>query len=220
MPNQFSRYLADLSRERIESYLEIGFRHGGTFVITVEFLSRFHPVRQAIAVDPVASRSMEEYAASRDGVTVLQTVSDSEEFKAFVREHGPFDLVLIDGDHSEEGCRADFELVKDHARIVVFHDIVSHDVPGVGKVWADVKGEYGERARLVEYADQYPELQRAGTPQFGLGVAYLPSLVLQSGLSPKAHRRRACVIRRRRARKGEACPALVLEFVTSVRLAR
>src|SRR4051812_34363485 len=40
-PNQFSRYLAALAGRRIASYLEIGVRHGGTFVATVEVLGRF-----------------------------------------------------------------------------------------------------------------------------------------------------------------------------------
>jgi precorrin-6B methylase 2 len=50
-PNQFSKYLAELAAHPVDRYLEIGVRHGGTFVITVEYLSRFHPVREAIAVD-------------------------------------------------------------------------------------------------------------------------------------------------------------------------
>jgi len=47
-PNQFSKYLVRLSQFKVESYLEIGVRHGGTFVITVEYLSRFHPLKCAI----------------------------------------------------------------------------------------------------------------------------------------------------------------------------
>src|SRR5438045_1902366 len=34
-PNQFSKYLVHLSKYKIESYFEIGVRHGGTFIITV-----------------------------------------------------------------------------------------------------------------------------------------------------------------------------------------
>jgi cephalosporin hydroxylase len=181
LPNQFSKYLVELSQHKIESYLEIGSRHGGTFVITVEYLNRFHPVRNAVALDPVRSRSLEKYAASRDGVTILQDSSQTEEFKAFVEERGPFDLVLIDGDHSEEACRSDFELMKDHARIVVFHDIVSHEVPGVGRVWQDVKRTHDGRARFEEYAEQYPGFEEAGTPQFGLGVAFLRGFSANAG---------------------------------------
>jgi cephalosporin hydroxylase len=172
LPNQFSKYLLELSRHEIETYLEIGSRHGGTFVITVEYLSRFHPVREAVAVDLGRSRSLEKYASSREGITVLQADSHSREFENFVRKRSPFDLILIDGDHSEDGCRRDFELVLDHGRILVFHDIVSHPVPGVGKVWREVKEAYADRFRFLEFTDQYPEVRdEAGRKWFGIGVA-------------------------------------------------
>jgi len=170
-PNQFSRYLAELSRYPIESYLEIGTHHGGTFVITIEYLSRFHPIRRALGVDLGRSRSLERYAAMREDVTILQASSQSDEFRASLRARRPFDLALIDGDHSAEGCRSDFELVSEHARILVFHDIVSDSVPGVGEVWHEVKHAHADRFRFLEFTEQYAEQQEVGTRWFGLGVA-------------------------------------------------
>ena len=171
-PNQFSRYLADLSRREIESYLEIGVRHGGTFVITLEYLRRFHPVRRAVGIDLGGSPSLQQYAATQPGVDVLIGSSQGGAFRTLVRDHEPFDLALIDGDHSEEGCRADFELVRDRARIIVLHDIVSHPVPGVGKVWREMKESHGDRFDFLEYTDQYPEhRRRTGVDYFGIGVA-------------------------------------------------
>jgi methyltransferase family protein len=170
-PNQFSKYLAELSRLEIETYLEIGVRHGGTFVITVEYLSRFRPVRKAIGVDLERPPGLVRYAKSRPGATVLEADSQTEEFRELVRAEGPFDLVLIDGDHSEAGCRRDFETVSDHARIIVFHDIVSDPVPGVGAVWREVKQTYPDRFRFLEFTDQYPELAEQGKSYLGIGVA-------------------------------------------------
>jgi hypothetical protein len=46
-PIQFNRYLIDLSKLKINSYLEVGVRHGGTFVTTVEYLNKFHPLNFA-----------------------------------------------------------------------------------------------------------------------------------------------------------------------------
>jgi hypothetical protein len=40
-PNQLAHYLSSLADKDIRSYLEIGVRHGGTFILTVEYLSRF-----------------------------------------------------------------------------------------------------------------------------------------------------------------------------------
>ena len=171
-PNQFSKYLAELSGRRIETYLEIGVRHGGTFVITVEYLSRFHPVREAIAVDLQRAPALLQYAQERPAVSVIEADSQTEEFRAFVRDHAPFDLALIDGDHSEEGCRRDFETVADHARVIVFHDIVSHPVPGVGAVWRQVRSSHADRFDFLEFTDQYPELSdRTGHRYLGIGVA-------------------------------------------------
>lgn len=170
-PNQFSKYLVELSRLKVESYLEIGVRHGGTFVITVEYLSRLRPLRTAVGVDLVRSPGLVRYAKSRPEVAVLTCDSQSERFRRFVSAAGPFDLVLIDGDHSEAGCRRDFETVVEHARVIVFHDIVSDPVPGVGAVWREVKEAYADRFTFLEFADQYPELAREGKSYLGIGVA-------------------------------------------------
>ena len=51
-PTQFGRYLVQLSRLGVRSYLEIGIRHGGSFVATAEYLERFRP-----SISPSASTS-------------------------------------------------------------------------------------------------------------------------------------------------------------------
>ena len=170
-PNQFSKYLVELARHRVEHYLEIGVRHGGTFVTTVEYLSRFHPVRNAIAVDLGRPPGLVRYAKSRRGVTLMAADSQDKGFREFVHSRAPFDLVLIDGDHSEAGCRHDFETVAGHARIIVFHDIVSDVVPGVGAVWRETKAAYADRYRFLEFCDQYPELAMQAQSYLGIGMA-------------------------------------------------
>jgi hypothetical protein len=80
--------------------------------------------------------------------------------------------VLIDGDHSEGGCRRDFEMVRDLGGIIVFHDIVSEPVPGFGRVWREVKESYADRFEFVEFVDQYLELrQQVGVDYLGIGMA-------------------------------------------------
>ena len=80
--------------------------------------------------------------------------------------------MLIDGDHTEEGCRRDFENLKHHAKILVFHDIVSDPVPGVIKVWQDVKEAEKDNFDFFEYTDQYEEcVNRRGEKLLGIGVA-------------------------------------------------
>ena len=172
-PNQFAPYLARLSGLGIEGYLEIGTRHGGTFVITIEYLSRFNQVRRALGIDlGRPSDSLRAYADARPGVTLLQGNSRGKRFRELVRQSRPFDLVLIDGDHSEEGCRADFELVAERSRVLAFHDISSDPVPGVRHVWTKFKLANREQYEFAEFTDQYDELSaETGAEYIGIGVA-------------------------------------------------
>ena len=165
-PRQFSRYLAALAPRRISSYLEIGVRHGGTFVATVEILGRFHPIERAVGVDVIPCPSLVEYGRLSPRAEFLCLNSRSPEFVQALDRRGPFDLVLIDSLHEESHCRAEFETVRSRAGIVAFHDIASARYPGVAKVWNEVKS-LGEHDCL-EFTDQYGGV---GASYMGLGVA-------------------------------------------------
>jgi cephalosporin hydroxylase len=172
-PNQFAPYLVGLSRRQIRSYLEIGCRHGGTFVITVEYLSRFGNIDRAIAADILAARpSLKRYVEARPGAQFVKADSQSERFRDLIRKEGPFDLVLIDGDHSHEGCQRDLDNVKPHTSIIVLHDIVSDTCPGVPAVWREFRATGADEWEFHEYADQYEEVRsRTGSSYLGIGVA-------------------------------------------------
>ena len=64
---------------------------------------------------------------------MIRAESSSPKVARHLAEHGPFDLVLIDGDHSEEGVRRDLELVRPHARAIALHDIVGENTRGSGR---------------------------------------------------------------------------------------
>jgi Methyltransferase domain len=169
LPVQFGPYLAEVAKRDVRSYLEIGVEHGGTFAITVELLRRFQPVRTAIAIDlgPIP-RLLAGYRRRRPEVEFVAVDSGSARFRELVRSRGPFDLVLIDGDHSEEGCRRDFEAVRDHARMIAFHDIEEPHYPGVNAVWRSVPQDEFE---LHEFTAQYDELLPKVGRRFGIGLA-------------------------------------------------
>ena len=164
-PTQFSKYLVTLSRLHICSYLEIGIRHGGTFVLTVEYLEKFHPVDFAIGLDIIPCPSMADYQAIRPNTKFVNLNTQSYHFRAFLDQYEQFDLVFIDGDHQESQCRNEFNSVKDKARIIVFHDIANVHWPDVGKVWREVRSS--QEYDCQEYIDQYEGMG----PYMGIGMA-------------------------------------------------
>jgi hypothetical protein len=171
-PNQFSHYLAHLSRYPIGSYLEVGVRHGGTFAITVEYLSRFHPIGNATGIDIDDVPSMHVLARRRPEVRFLRLDTRSDELRREVESHGPYDLVLVDADHSYEACKGDVETVLPHANILALHDIVDAACPGVRQVWRELREEAAGEREFHEFTAQYDEIvRRNGHPALGLGIA-------------------------------------------------
>ncbi len=168
-PAQFSKYLVYLSSKNIKSYLEIGCRHGGTFIITVEYLKRFNHVPLACAIDIQESEIMRAYKRSEAGIAYGLLSSLSPEGRTLCQQMR-WDLVMIDGDHSYDGCSADYNTVRDHARLIALHDIVSDACPGVKQLWGELKRAVPV-LRREEFVDQYESVvTRTGQKFLGMGV--------------------------------------------------
>lgn len=168
-PNQFSRYLHFLSQKKISSYVEIGCHKGGTFIITVEYLNRFHPIERCLAVDNWPRDIINEYKLIRSEIEYLTTSSQSSEFYNAYLAHS-WDLVLIDGDHSYQGATADYNIVKDRAKYIAFHDIANSLCPGTQQIWADMKRQYSSE-KTQQWCDQYDEvLLRMRGSIMGIGL--------------------------------------------------
>jgi len=164
-PIQFSKYLVDLSRLKISSYLEIGVRHGGTFVATVEYLTKFYNIDFAVGIDIMPCPSITQYKKINSQVEFVKLNTQTNHFSEFLKKYKQFDLVLIDANHTENECRNEFMAVKNQANIVVFHDIANIDFPGVKIVWDEVKRlkEYD----CIEYIQQYQVI----SSYMGIGMA-------------------------------------------------
>jgi hypothetical protein len=172
-PSQFAPYLVTVGALGVRSYLEIGVDHGGTFLITTTYLSRLGPLDRAVAVDRFEVPALRERDAPARVTDVLRADSASRDVARYVAEHGPFDLVLIDGDHSEDGVRRDFELVRPHARAIALHDIVGVNTPGVHAVWSWIRRQLAGEYDLHKFTAQYPETATAlnGGTALGIGLA-------------------------------------------------
>lgn len=168
-PNQFSKYLVELSRHKIKSYAEIGCRFGGTFILTVEYLARFNPdFGTALAVDLIEkSPALQEYEKHRR-IEYFCGSSSGEEFARFVR-NARFDLALIDGDHEFDGVMADFNVMKWRTKRMAFHDVTSKVCPGTTHFWSACKAFLESDFEFAEFVEQYPDVP-AGGPFLGIGV--------------------------------------------------
>lgn len=164
-PCQFAPYLRHLSQLGVRSYLEIGVRHGGSFVLTTEVLSRFSSLDWAVGVDLIACPSLDRYTQLNPRASFTRANTQSLAFRDLVARLEPVDLVFIDSHHEEGQCRREFEALRSAASIVALHDIANIRCPGVRIVWEEIKSA-GEH-ECFEYTEQYDGLG----PFMGIGLA-------------------------------------------------
>jgi cephalosporin hydroxylase len=172
-PKQFAGYMLWLLKNatNCESYLEIGSRWGGTFIVTCEILRRTYPnFKRATAVDLINKTPfIERYEkiANESGIEInyFKGSSASDEFKNFLQKINP-DISLIDGDHSLKGALTDHMLIRQFSKIIVHHDICSDTCPDSTLLWNSLKQLESEMS-FYEFTKQYPSLKGN---YFGIGV--------------------------------------------------
>lgn len=156
-PDELAAFIDLLVKNNVRSYLEIGARHGDTFYEVMRHLPKG---AKGVAVDmPGAnwgvqkSRQALEHAAATlkgQGYDVRTVYGDSgtDATTRRVASHGPYDAVLIDGDHLYDGVKRDWERYG-NARMVAFHDIDGEGIKSkrglpveVPKLWCEIKDHY------------------------------------------------------------------------------
>jgi len=145
----------------VRRYLEIGSRDGDTFHHVMRHLARGS---FGVAVDLPGGvwgrNSKENLLAAVDNINrsdrkavAIFGDSQSQEIADEVGSHGPFDAVLIDGDHTLDGVTADWLLYGSMAPLVAFHDIAGDGIRDkksglmveVPRLWRDLIARHDHR---------------------------------------------------------------------------
>lgn len=146
-PNQFASYLLKIKQLNIpiKSYVEFGVDYGGSLIITTEFLKKFYPLEKIVAVDKIPMKNVLNIYSKTQPITYIQ--SDTKD--AVLEEE--YDLGFIDADHSYESAKNDYLILKDRCKLLALHDACNADLPGVIRLWEEIKNQY----ESYEFFQQY-----------------------------------------------------------------
>jgi cephalosporin hydroxylase len=181
-----------LAQERPTTICEIGAASGGTAFMFAKFASLDATVISVdLAFDDARRKAIRKFARQRQSIHCLAGDSHSPETQSRVvrlLKGRQLDVLLIDGDHSYEGARLDFEQYTPLVRpggFVVLHDIVPSgfmrtgvftgtDVGGVPTFWSEIAPAYARTSEIVENSEQ---------DGYGIGVVRWPgsAKVLEDG---------------------------------------
>lgn len=163
-PNQFSKLICYLREKEINSYLEIGCRWGGTFIILNEVLRKYNPHLDAYALDFIpASDILHSYQNDFKGNPFVYLQMDSNGSYFFYHMGGfltvpnvQMDCVFIDGNHTYWGIKEDYHrALTMGAKYIIFHDIVNQSCNPCRKAWKNIKKNH---KNIVEFNDQYDSI--------------------------------------------------------------
>lgn len=167
-PFELERMLALFAEKRPKKVLEIGSWQGGTLWHWLQI------AKVVVSVDDVmrCADAWRQWAAEAGSkLHLLQGFSQDEDVIERASALGPYDFMLIDGDHTYDAVKADWDNYRPMMApggIMLFHDILPRPGYGVDTVWQEIKAEIG--AQTVEIVEtSTPDDPRWG----GLGVVWL-----------------------------------------------
>lgn len=141
-----------IKKKGIKNYLEIGIAKGDL-------------MRYMIDLGLDCTGITPHVQGAHAGLNVYYGKSQDPKFPQLFSDLGlKFDLIFVDGDHSYEAVKADYENYKGLCKYMAFHDILGQrDCEGVAQLWDELK----EKHKHLEFISD--NLKYAS----GIGVIYL-----------------------------------------------
>jgi predicted O-methyltransferase YrrM len=169
---EFAGLIQILSERDLNVVLEIGTAHGGTYWTWCHLAT---PTAHLVSIDLPGNDEWTARVRSYPRPTQTQTLiradsHDPQTVRSVDGLRASVDLLFIDGDHSYEGVRADFE---NYARLVrpggliAFHDVDStnHPASEVDRLWTQLRDLYDVR-EIIDVAND----EQNG--RYGIGVLF------------------------------------------------
>jgi cephalosporin hydroxylase len=163
--SELLEFAALVQERRPKALIEIGTRNGGTFFVLCRLA---HPHAKVISLDLPGGKFGGGYTIfqapvinhmKQSGQQLQLLRRDSHHPSTRTRvvralDHTPLDLLFIDGDHTYDGVKRDFEMYSPlmaPGGLIAFHDIVDtlDENCHVNRFWREVKTRYPHR-EIVE----------------------------------------------------------------------
>jgi predicted O-methyltransferase YrrM len=162
--SEFKFLLRIFKKKNPRNILEIGSQFGGTLY---QWITNSKDGATILSIDEHQVNSDLYQSWTKNKVKVLDFKGDShsDEALAFSWLCSPYDWIFLDGDHSYEGSKQDWELALKLSKpgtIIVIHDIADNNLD-TPKLWKEIKNSHYFTEEIIEY----------GATLNGIGVVYL-----------------------------------------------
>jgi len=145
----FRGFLESIRPKRI---LEIGTCAGVSAALMAQYADKVYTIDHK---DYDVKYKIWEFLGIRDKIESF--IIKTEQEKAELCKKLNFDLAYIDGDHSYEGIKSDFECVKDRCTRILFDDYKYESSPGVTKFIDEIQGyrKYINEKNCFAYLEKF-----------------------------------------------------------------